>query len=131
VIPALHSCAAGVPVALLHRAGVRQLYLDLALLDEAQWEEVGERLEQGLVLGAGAWPPGGSRTVSEVVEQVAAPLRRLGLRLVERSDTSGLHAEQIIVTPSCGLAGTRPADAVTALRTVRQAADRLVDRLAG
>ena len=52
----VHCCASGVPIELLHRAGFSVLFLDLDQLSGADWDSIAERLEDGLLLGAGALP---------------------------------------------------------------------------
>ena len=55
----LHSCAADVPIALLGRTGAQALSLDVTLLGAAGWDQLGELLETGARLWAGAAPTGG------------------------------------------------------------------------
>lgn len=122
----VHSCAPGVPVALLHGAGVRGISLDLDQLTTADWDALGAAMESGLWLGAGALPTAvdGSAPLSAdaVAGRVLRPLRALGL--------DPAIAAQLVLTPACGLAGHDPQAAVRALRTVRTAAGIVTEQLA-
>ena len=115
----VHSCAPDVPIAMLAKAGVAGLALDLALLGTADWDAVGEAMEQrGLWLFAGGLPTADPAATLLNPDQVAGvvlgPIRRLGLPPEISAHT--------VVTPACGLAGFTRQQAVNALRTVRKAA---------
>ncbi len=126
----VHCCAARPPVALLRRAGVAGLSLDLLLVAESRDDELGEAVEAGLTLLAGlvpAVPPtpvsGRSRGPSDVRSTVE-PVRRLWQRL--GLDHERL-ARQVVVTPTCGLAGATPAYARAAMAGARDAAHALTE----
>lgn len=118
----VHSCAPGVPIGLLRRAGAAAISLDASLLTESDDEMVGEAVEAGTVLFAGVVPsvegplsdPGGS------VEGVRKLWRRLGL------DPAAL-SRAVAITPACGLAGASPAYARSALARCVRAARALAD----
>ncbi len=118
----VHSCAPGVPFALLRRAGVSGVSFDFSLLTEREDDAIGETVEAGTTLFAGVVPgvdgplsdPAGS------VMGVRTLWRRLGL-------SPGTLAESVVVTPSCGLAGASPAYARTALAHCVRAAKSLAD----
>jgi methionine synthase II (cobalamin-independent) len=118
----VHSCAAGVPIALLAGAGVRGLSLDLDLVSTKDWDALGLAMENGLWLGAGALPTDAVLTPDQVSERVLRPVRALGL--------DPAVASQMVITPACGLAGAQPRGAVQALRTVRNAAEIVSEKLA-
>jgi methionine synthase II (cobalamin-independent) len=119
----VHCCAAEPPVALLQGAGVAGVLLDVDQLDGAAWDAVGTALDAGLDIGLGALPTNAARlTADEVARRVMTVVRDLGVEPTQ----SG----QLILTPACGLAGARPAEAVRALRTVRTAADIVTEQLA-
>lgn len=124
---AVHSCAAGVPIELLHRAGVGALSLDLDRLTTADWDVLGQALESGLGLALGVLPtdrPGEALlTVDRVAERTLRPLRALGL-------DPALLTRRLVLTPACGLAGHRPTGALQGLRTVRTAAGIVTEQLA-
>lgn len=122
----VHCCAAGAPVALLRQGGVAGVALDLDQMSTATWDEVGEGLADGLWFGAGALATDGPapRTGPDAV----------ATRVLARLDDLGLDGEtglRTVLTPACGLAGFRRDGALTALRTLRSAADIVTDRLLG
>ncbi|MFF4404521.1 methionine synthase [Streptomyces sp. NPDC001262] len=118
----VHSCAPGVPFALLRRAGVTGVSFDFSLLTEREDDAIGEAVEAGTTLFAGVVPgtdgplsdPAGS------VMGVRTLWRRLGL-------APGTLAESVVVTPSCGLAGASPAYARRVLEHCVRAARSLAD----
>ncbi|MET9345229.1 methionine synthase [Streptomyces termitum] len=118
----VHSCAPGVPFALLRRAGAAGISFDFGLLTDRDEEPIGEAVEAGTALFAGVVPstdtalsdPGGS------VMGVRTLWRRLGLN-------PGTLAESVVVTPTCGLAGASPAYARAALAHCVRAARSLAD----
>ena len=119
---AVHCCAPGTPIGLLHRAGVGGLALDLDQLSTADWDELGTAMEGGLWLGAGALPTDRALTVDQVAQRVLTPVRALGL-------DPALLAERLVLTPSCGLAGLAAPAAVQSLRTLRAAAGIVLEQL--
>ncbi|MET9105502.1 methionine synthase [Streptomyces zhihengii] len=118
----VHSCAPGVPFALLRRAGAAGISFDFSLLTEREEEAIGEAVESETRILAGVVPstdaalsdPGGS------VMGVRTLWRRLGLN-------PGTLAESVVITPSCGLAGASPAYARAALAHCVRAARSLAD----
>jgi methionine synthase II (cobalamin-independent) len=128
----VHCCAPGVPVGLIRSAGAVAVGLDLAPLVEpdakagggvGQLDQLGEALDAGLGLFAGAVPtevPDTARAPSsaEVADKVRALWSRLGFPL-------STVADQVVVTPACGLAGVTPEYARAALRACREAGRRL------
>lgn len=120
----LHSCARGVPIELVRKAGFGGLSVDLDQLSTADWDVVGQQMTDGLWLGAGALPTSGNGrwSADAVGQRVLRAMRTLGLE----PDV----AARMIITPACGLAGLDQASAVRALRTVRKAADIVTDQLA-
>ena len=118
----VHCCAAGVPVGLLHRAGVRGVLVDLDRLTAADWDAVGVALEDGVRLGVGAVPAGSVLSADEVAARVLGPVRALEIEPDRMS---------VVVTPACGLAGLSAGEAVRVLRALRTAAGIVADQLAG
>ncbi|HEX5565861.1 MAG TPA: methionine synthase [Streptomyces sp.] len=109
----VHSCAPGVPFALLRRAGADGISFDLSLLTEREDEAIGEAVEGGTALFAGVVP--GTEPSSGALSDPAGSVmgvrtlwRRLGL-------SPELLARSVAVTPVCGLAGASPAYARAAL----------------
>ena len=119
----VHCCAAGLPVELLRRAGVRAVSLDLDQLVAADWDALGHGFEQGLGLALGALPTDRALSADEVARRSLAPLRQLGL-------DPALVSRQLVLTASCGLASASRAGAIAALRTLRTAAGILTEQLA-
>ena len=119
---AVHCCAKGVPIALLDGAGVQGILVDVDQLARQDWDAIGTVLEKRHWIGMGALPTHRMLTPDQVARRVVGPIRDLGLE----PDI----AAQLLVTPSCGLAGLSEADALTALRTVRAAAAIVTEQLA-
>jgi hypothetical protein len=117
-----HSCAPGVPFALLRRAGAAGLSFDAELLTEGDWDEFGTAAEAGVRLFAGVVPGTDARLSDPAgsVSGVRALWRRLGL-------SPGSLGASVAITPSCGLAGASPAYARAALEHCVRAARSLVD----
>ncbi|MER5864247.1 methionine synthase [Kitasatospora sp. NPDC002040] len=118
----VHSCAPGVPIPLLRRAGAAGISLDFALLTERDDEAIGEAVEAGTVFLAGVVPSTdqGMTDPAGSVQGVRTLWRRLGL-------SPELLGRRVLVTPTCGLAGASPAYARTALSLSARAAQSLVD----
>jgi hypothetical protein len=119
----VHCCAPHVPVALIRSAGAAGLALDLDLLEDL--DPLGEALDAGLGLLAGVVPttppPSGRPPApAEVAERLRGLWRRLGFP-AERLP------EQVVVTPTCGLAGATPEYARAAQAACREAGRRLAD----
>ncbi|WP_174536667.1 methionine synthase [Micromonospora chalcea] len=123
-VPALvHCCAPAVPLELIRSAGAVGVALDLSLVTDL--DPLGEAIDAGLGLLAGAaptLPPASGRapTSAEVADRVRRVWDQLGFprrRL----------AEQVVVTPACGLAGATPAYARAVLTACRDAGRRLAE----
>lgn len=112
----LHCCAPGVPLALLPAAGARAVAVDLALVDNL--DALGELIDAGVGVFAGvAAAPSAAPSVA-IAEVVRDMWRKLGFPLSQL-------AEQVVVTPPCGLAGT-PVDRLKGVLTAyREAGQRL------
>ena len=118
----LHSCAPDLPLQVVRDAGAAAVGLDLSLVQDL--DPLGEAIEAGLGLFAGAaptLPPAGRAPTSQ---QIAERVRTLWQRL-------GFPAErlprQVVVTPACGLAGAPDAYVRTVLKACREAGRRLAD----
>lgn len=117
----VHCCAERPPVALLHRAGVAGLSLDLGIVPGSLDDELGAALEGGVALFAGVVPATDSEPSDATV--VSEPVRRLWRRLGLSSE--GLR--HVVVTPTCGMAGASPGYAAKALGLAQEAARRLAE----
>jgi len=118
VATVLHCCDADVPIALLRGTGVTAIALDTTLLGDRGWESVAFAVEGGTQLWAGLVPatgePAALPAVSDLVEQLRAPWRRVGLELELLAG--------VTVTPSCGMTGASPEGArQTTVRTMEVA----------
>jgi len=123
----VHCCAAAVPVRLLGAAGAAAVSLDLTRLDLAAapvLDALGEHLEAGRRLLAGTVPAGPGAPVLSDPRTTVRGVRTMGQRL---GLDPGRLAEQVVLTPTCGLAGATPAFARAALARCREAARVLVD----
>lgn len=109
--PWVHCCAADAPLALIRGAGAAGLAVDLSLVGADGHDALAETLEAGgtAVLGVvPAEPPATPPTEKALVEQVVRWLDLIGLD----PDTV---ANQLVISPACGLAG---ADAAWARRAI-------------
>jgi methionine synthase II (cobalamin-independent) len=120
---AIHSCAPGLPWPMLQRTGISAVSLDLSTLTAADLDGVGEFLESGrtVMLGVVATTaPDRRPSAEEVAKSVVAFTDRLGF-------ARAVVAEQIGVTPACGMAGSTLRWARAAIELVQQAADAVGD----
>jgi methionine synthase II (cobalamin-independent) len=121
----VHCCAAGVPLDVLRDSGAAAVGLDLALVGDDDLDALGEALDGGLGLFAGAaatrpLSDGGAPSSADIADVVRGVWRRLGF-------PASRLAEQAVVTPTCGLAGAPPEYARTVLTACRDAGRRLLD----
>jgi len=108
----VHCCAARVPVGLIRSAGAAAVGLDLTLVDGL--DPLGEAIDAGLHLFAGIT----DQSSKDIADRVRQLWRQLGFPL-------STLADQVVVTPACGLAGTPPDYARKALTACREAGRRL------
>jgi methionine synthase II (cobalamin-independent) len=118
----VHCCAAQPPVELFHAAGARAVSLDVTQLTDRDDEALGTAIEAGVALWLGL-VPGTDATLPPLAATVQ-PARRLWSRLGQHAERL---AQQVVVTPACGLAGASPGYARAALRRVREAGRALRD----
>jgi hypothetical protein len=115
----VHCCAAEVPIALLHRAGVAGLGLDLSYPPAD--DPMGEYLEDGGVLLAGVVP----------ATDATLPPVRVGLEpirvLWERLGLPAAGLARVVPTPTCGMAGASPAHALAASKRCAESGDLLAE----
>jgi hypothetical protein len=117
-----HCCAADVPLRVLRDSRAAAVAVDLSLLTDL--DPVGEAIEAGVGLFAGAAPTspvnGRALTGKEVAERVTRLWNRLGF-------PAARLAEQVVVTPACGLAGASEPYARTVLAACREAGRRIAE----
>ena len=115
--PVAHCCAADPPIALLRGAGARIVSVDLLAMKADAWEPLAEALDAGerAMLGV---VPSLETDAGDVPARVERLLGMIGFSLPE-------VAEQLVLTPTCGLAGASPRYAREALALVRTSASRL------
>jgi hypothetical protein len=122
----VHCCAPDVPVGLIRSAGAAAVGLDLDLLTDL--DPLGEAIDAGLGLLAGVAPAvpadpgrpsaGGAPSSAQLAERVRQVWDRLGF-------PRRTLADQVVVTPTCGLAGASPEYAREVLAACRDAGRRL------
>lgn len=118
--PVAHCCAADVPVDLLLDAGAQGVSVDLDVLRVGAYDALAGALEKGHAVMLGVVPatdPDTSPTDDAVTERVLRVLDMLGLD----PQTAG----DLVVTPSCGLAGAGAAWARRALALSERVARNL------
>ncbi|MEW2432521.1 methionine synthase [Micromonospora sp. NPDC047644] len=119
----VHCCAPDVPLELIRSAGAVAVALDLDLVTKL--DPLGEAIDAGLGLLAGAAPTrppsaGGAPNSAQIAERVRQVWDRLGFPRRQL-------AQQVVVTPACGLAGATPEYARAVLAACRDAARRLAE----
>jgi methionine synthase II (cobalamin-independent) len=116
----VHCCAPRPPVALLREAGAGALSLDASVLDRRDDDELGEALDRGagLLLGLVPSVDADLSDLGARLEPVQVLWRRIGL-------DPGLLPLQVVVTPTCGLAGASPGYVRAALTACREIGRRL------
>ncbi|MEH0975299.1 methionine synthase [Micromonospora sp. CPCC 205546] len=123
-VPALvHCCAPDVPLELIRSTGAVGVALDLGLVTDL--DPLGEAIDAGLGLLAGAASTGPSAagrapTSAQVADRVRQLWDRLGFPRRQL-------AEQVVVTPACGLARATPQYAREVLAACRDAGRRLAE----
>jgi methionine synthase II (cobalamin-independent) len=125
-IPIAHCCAADVPIALLVESGMQAISLDASLLTERDDDAIGQAIEAGVAfflgLVASTDPDPGAKPVR--TQDIVEPARRLWSRLGFAPENL---ARDVVVTPTCGLAGASPSWARRAYRSCVEAARVLVE----
>jgi methionine synthase II (cobalamin-independent) len=120
----VHCCASGFPFEIINGAGADAVSFDLGLLGHAEYDTFAETVEGGSGLLIGALPtaaPAGNpaNPTRPTPERTAGAVRQLWQRI---GLTPASCAEQVVITPACGLTGASPTQARDTLRWVREAA---------
>ena len=120
----VHCCAGEVPLPLLRESGAQAVSVDVTLLDAQGWESVAATVEAGTSFWAGVVPTSGELPPTRALaDLVAGRWRDVGL------PAAGLA--EVVVTPTCGLAGVSPAQAREALARAVEVARELAERAEG
>lgn len=123
-VPTLvHCCAPDVPLELIRSTGAVAVALDLDLVTKL--DPLGEAIDAGLGVLAGAAPTrppsaGGAPTSAQIADRVRQVWDRLGFPRRQL-------AEQVVITPACGLADATPEYARAVLAACRDAGRRLAE----
>lgn len=120
--PIVHCCARNVPYALLRGAGAQALSVDLSLVSKRDDDAVGETIDAGTALFLGAVPATDAALPS--LRATAEPVRELWRRL---GFPPARLAEQVVITPACGMAGASPRHVRDALKRCRDTARMLFE----
>ena len=118
----VHCCASNVPYGLIRAAGAKALAVDAALIPTRNDEVIGEAIEAGIGLLLGVLP--GTDAPLPSLAATVRPVRELWGRLGFRPERL---PEQVVLTPSCGLAGASPGYARATLARCREAARMLYE----
>jgi methionine synthase II (cobalamin-independent) len=113
-----HCCAGDVPIGLLRGAGAEGVSLDLAVLPATAYDELAEAVEAGARVLLGVVPSTDPDVVPSSTAVVGRVLRLLDMLGFDPDEVGG----QLVLTPTCGLAGASPAYARTALALCRTSA---------
>ncbi|WP_141577691.1 methionine synthase [Actinomadura sp. WMMA1423] len=120
--PVVHCCARNVPYGLLRGAGAKALSVDLRLVPRRDDDAVGEAIDAGIGLLLGAVPA--TDAALPPLRATAEPVRELWRRFGFPAERL---AEQVVVTPACGMAGASPRYVRTALKRCRDTARMLYE----
>jgi len=125
----VHCCASPVPFGIIRAARPDAVAFDLSLMRREDGDGVAELAELGLGILAGAVPAVPATARAHEPDPPARTARRV-LRFWRALGLApGRAAEQVVVTPACGLAGASPRQAADTLAHCREAA-RIVPELA-
>jgi len=119
----VHCCGRPAPFPEMKAAGAAAVSFDHSMLATRDIDQVAELTEDGLGVFAGALP---TASAERLASGPPLPPRQTAERLVTLWRQTGLQpgrlAEQVVITPACGLAGISPAAARAALQHCREAA---------
>jgi methionine synthase II (cobalamin-independent) len=126
----VHCCSPGIPFRLIQESGAGAVAFDLSRLRRGGEEGVAELAEAGLGIFAGALD---TTEPERIIRPASAAPRQLASSVIELWHRAGLPrarlADQVVITPACGLAGFSEAGARAALAACREAA-RIMPELA-
>ena len=116
---AVHCCAASVPFQLFAGAGANAVSVDLSQLRVADFDAVGQLIDDGRSLWLGVVPGNGQATGGPELDRARLNERIVGLWRQLGFDPA-LVAESIVPTPTCGLAGASPAYVRASMRVLNE-----------
>jgi methionine synthase II (cobalamin-independent) len=123
----VHCCARDYLFGLITGAGADAVSFDISLLERGDYDELAAVAEAGAGLLAGSlavdYPERKGVTPTDTARAVAEVWRKMALPPAQ-------CAQQVVITPACGLAGASPAQAREALRWCREAA-RILPEMTG
>jgi len=105
--PVVHCCASDVPFGLLVGAGAQGVSVDLSALAPASLDGLAELLESGRTLMLGVVPSSDPETWPDDGSLTERVLRLLDMLGIDPAGADGVG--DLVVTPSCGLAGASAA----------------------
>lgn len=119
----VHSCAPDVPLQVVRDSLAAAVSLDMSLVKDL--DPLGETIEAGLGVFAGVVPtrpvPGNAPDAKVIAEKITTLWRqRLGF-------SADQLAQQVVLTPACGLAGASQAYVRAVLTALREAGRRLAE----
>jgi hypothetical protein len=116
-----HCCAEDAPITLLRAAGADAISLDATFLDRGDYDALGDAIDAGTSLWLGVVPGTDAPIALDPVrDRIEALWRELGF-------PSSRLAEDVVPTPSCGLAGATPAYVRRVATVLRDVGKWLVD----
>jgi methionine synthase II (cobalamin-independent) len=141
----IHCCGLSVPFGMMKTAGADAVSFDLSQLRRGEEETLAELVEAGLRVFVGAVPatpgapagpartnhpperttPGQLPSREAVAGRVVELWRRMGWPAERGAGGSSGIADQVVITPACGLAGAPPGYAKAALACCREAGQLL------
>jgi methionine synthase II (cobalamin-independent) len=135
----VHCCSRDYPFGIIRASGARALSFDISQLRTPDYDELAAAAEAGLGLLFGyperipGFPRGGLEGSSPRADRAATPeaaadsVAEVWRRMAQ---PPAKCAEQVVITPACGLAGSSPEQARKTLGLVREAA-RILPELMG
>jgi methionine synthase II (cobalamin-independent) len=117
----VHCCAPDVPIALLRAAGADAIAMDAGLIKHEHYDALGESIDAGLSLWLGVLP---GTDAPITLDTARAPTLALWSAL---GFAKSMLADQVVLTPACGMANATPAYARRVLRLLRDAGAALLD----
>jgi methionine synthase II (cobalamin-independent) len=123
----VHCCSRDIPFEMITGAGADAVSFDLSQLRRDDYDRLAALAEEGAGLLAGAisfdYPERRGVTPTDTARAVAEVWRKMAL-------SPDQCAQQVVITPVCGLAAASPAQAQEALRWCREAA-RILPEMMG